>query len=232
MEKLKANEGKELRITIDGITYDRLPIKTHVIMATDDIQSIVKTYAQAHLQKGDVLAISERVVAITQGRAYKVVDIKASRLAKFLVRFVHKSKYGIGLAVPETMELAIQEVGRLRILLAAAIAALTKPFGIKGMFYHVAGRKAAAIDGPCDYTMPPYNKYATLSPSKPHKVARALSEEIGHRVAIIDANDLGVEVLGVSGKDVSIPDIKQIFRDNPLGQGDECTPLCIVRKTA
>jgi len=60
------------------------------------------------------------------------------------------------------MELAIREAGALRIIFASFAALLTKPFGIKGIFYKVAGNNINAIDGPCDYTLPPYNKYAKL----------------------------------------------------------------------
>jgi len=51
------------------------------------------------------------------------------------------------------------------------------------------------------------------------------------KVVVIDANDLGVEVLGRSHPDkISVDFCKQVFRDNPLGQCSEQTPLCIVRK--
>ena len=40
------------------------------------------------------------------------------------------------------------EVGAPRILLAAAASAVTKPFGVHGVFYRVAGPQAKAIDGP------------------------------------------------------------------------------------
>jgi len=47
-------------------------------------------------------------------------------------------------------------------------------------------------------------------------------------VAIIDANDLGVNVLGVSeGGDRAF--VRAVFKDNPLGQSGEQTPMAIVR---
>ena len=52
----------------------------------------------------------------------------------------------------------------------------------------------------------------------------------GHDVVIIDANDLGVAVLGKSSKDITDDFCKNVFKDNPLGQSAEQTPLCIVRK--
>lgn len=231
MSELQPNKGKQLTREIGGVSYARYPIRTHVVTKDDTIQNLVEKYAVPHLQPGDILCMSERVVAITQGRAYPIAEIVPSRLATLLSKFVHKSKYGIGLGSPWTMELALKEVGTPRILLAAVVAAVTKPFGLRGMFYHVAGRGAAAIDGPCDYTLPPYNKYATLGPKNPNVVAKELEKRFGCPISIIDANDLGVDVLGRSNKSISASFIAEVFRDNPLGQSDEQTPLCIVRKS-
>ena len=128
------------------------------------------------------------------------------------------------------MELAIREAGTARILIAAFATLVTKPFGIKGVFYKVVGNNINAIDGPCSYTLPPYNEYAKLGPTEPEKVAKNLSSELNHDVVIIDANDLGVAVLGTSSKDISDDFCKNVFKDNPLGQSVEQTPLCIVRK--
>ncbi len=227
---LTPNPSKQLEIDVRGSSWLRFPIPTHVVTKDDSIESVVEKYVRPHVQSGDYVFISERVVAITQGRSYRITDIKPSRIAVFLVRFVYKSPYGIGLGSPWTMELAIREVGLPRILLAAAVAACTKPFGIRGMFYRVAGRQAAAIDGPCSYTLPPYNECATLGPKDPNGVAKRISTLLGVGVVIIDANDLGVDILGRSSQDISISWAEQVFQDNPLGQSTEQTPLCIVRK--
>ena len=148
IENWQPNEGKNLVIDVDGVNYARLPVKTHIITSQDDIFTIVKQYVLPHLKEGDMVFLSERIVAITQGRAFPIKDIKPSWLASFLVKFVHKSPYGIGLGSPWTMELAIREAGILRILFAAFVAAITKPFGIKGLFYIIAGKSVAEIDGP------------------------------------------------------------------------------------
>lgn len=227
---LKANSGKSLIIDLAGDKWARLPIKTHVVTKDDNIVEVVKRYAKPHLLNNDILFMSERIVAITQGRAFPIKDIKPSPLAKFLVKFVHKSPYGIGLGSPWTMELAIREAGVSRILTGALASAITKPFGIKGIFYKVVGKNINAIDGPCDYTLPPYNKYAKLGPAEPEKVAMNLKSKINCDVVIIDANDLGAAVLGKSNKDISDVFCKNVFKDNPLGQSAEQTPLCIVRK--
>ena len=232
MPELKPNEGKKLDSMVTGETYVRLPIKTHIVTDNDNIVAVVKRYVQPYILDGDLIFISERIVAITQGRAFPIKDIQPSSLAKFLVRFVHKSPYGIGLGSPWTMELAIREAGVARILIGACAAAITKPFHIQGVFYRVVGKNINAIDGPCSYTLPPYNEYAKLGPAEPEKVAKNLKSELHHDVVIIDANDLGVAVLGKSSKDISDTFCKEVFKDNPLGQSAEQTPLCIVRKVS
>jgi len=228
--EITPNLGKNLHIEIDNDRYARFPIRTHVINATDDISDVVKKYTEPHLEENDIIFISEKIVAISQGRAFHIDEIKPGRLAKLLVKFVHKSPYGIGLGSEWTMELAIREAGAWRILLGAFIAAITKPFGIKGMFYKIVGKGINAIDGPCDYTIPPYNNYAKLAPKDPHAVANKIKNLLNKEIIIIDANDLGVNVLGKSSDSVSDEFCQQVFRDNPLGQTNEQTPICIIRK--
>ncbi|MFR3992055.1 MAG: hypothetical protein ACLTY5_05725 [Angelakisella sp.] len=72
-------------------------------------------------------------------------EIKPRPLAKFLCKFVLKTPYGIGLGIPETMEMAIRECGTFRILVAAAVSAVGKLFGIRGWFYKVAGKRRVPL---------------------------------------------------------------------------------------
>ncbi len=229
IEELKPNEGKALVIKTKNGDYARYPIKTHLIMKTDDLEKILMDYVQPLLKPNDMIFISEKIVAITQGRALPISEIKVSRPARFLYRFVYKSPHGIGLGSPWTMELAIRDIGLPVILFAAFCSAVTKPFGVRGIFYKIVGMKGRAIDGPCDCTIPPYNKYAKFAPLNPGKVAEKLGKIMGHDVIVIDSNDLSCDVLGKSRKDLDDELIKEIFSDNPLGQSAQQTPLAIIR---
>ena len=226
----QANEGKKLAIEIDGVSYLRIPVKTHVVMREDDLFEVLDKYTKELRQPGDIIFVSEKVVAITQGRAFPISEIKPGWFAKFLVKFVYKSPYGIGLGSPYTMQLAVEDVGVPRLLLGCAAALVTKPFGIRGVFYKVCGPRAYAIDGPCDCTIPPYNRYAKMAPKNPDKVARKLKEKLGNEVIVLDANDLNVDILGKSSKDLDVKFLKALFKDNPLGQNSQQTPVAIVRK--
>ena len=104
-EGLLPNEGKNLKIETGFGEYLRYPVKTHVVKSGDSLKEIVDTYVKPYLEEGDSVFISEKIVAISQGRAFKLEDIKVSPLAKFLSRFVQKTSYGIGLGMPQTMQL-------------------------------------------------------------------------------------------------------------------------------
>jgi len=227
---LEPNKGKQLVIEVNGRRFARYPVKTKLITNDDkDIVNIAVESVGKRVKPGDIVFISEKVVAITQGRAYPVKTIKPSWLANFLSRFITKTSIGIGLGSPETMELAIEEVGVARILLASLVGALGKILGIKGLFYIVAGHQARSVDGPVPYAIPPYNTYVSKGPLWPNETAQKISEIMGVSVAIVDANDIGVNVLGAStGVDKKL--IVRIIKDNPLGQTNEQTPIGIIRE--
>lgn len=227
---IQANEGKNLNIDIDGVSYMRIPVKTHVVMREDNLAEVIDKYTKDIRQEGDIIFCSEKIVAITQGRSFHIDDIHPGWLANFLVKFVYKSPYGIGLGSPYTMQLAIEDVGVPRIMLGCMAAVVTKPFGVRGAFYKVCGQRAYAIDGPCDYTLPPYNKYAKMAPKNPNKVARDMKEKLGFDFIVLDANDLNVDILGKSRKELDDKFLKALFKDNPLGQSSQQTPIAIVRK--
>lgn len=226
------NEGKPLVRTVDGVSFERIPIRTHVVVADDDIVEIVMRYAHDHLVPKDVLFVTEKIVAITQGRSYPVDSITPRPLARTLSRYVTKTSHGIGLGIPETMEMALRECGTPRILFASAVAAITKVFGRRGDFYRIAGPKARGIDGPTSHTLPPYNTQVVLTPLRPAEVARELREKLGGAVdvAIVDINDFGGNILGSTLDAAAEAQLVGILGDNPLGQRHQSTPLGIIRR--
>ncbi|MFF7683091.1 coenzyme F420-0:L-glutamate ligase [Microbacterium sp. NPDC007973] len=227
----EANAGKALTRTVDGTSYARIPIRTRVVMPGDDLDAFILEYAKDAVQPGDLLFVTEKIVAITQGRSFKLDSIKPRKLALFLSKYVTRTPYGIGLGMPETMEMALRECGTPRILFAAAVSAVTKAFGRKGDFYRIAGDKARAIDGPTKGTIPPYNQAVVLGPERPREVAARLKSLLGIDldVAVVDINDLGGNILGSTMDKAGEKRLVAILKDNPLGQGHESTPLGIVR---
>ncbi|MDX2375333.1 coenzyme F420-0:L-glutamate ligase [Microbacterium sp. LRZ72] len=225
------NEGKALEVEVDGARYLRIPLRTRVVVPGDDLEAFVAEYARDALQPGDLLFVTEKIVAITQGRSHPVDEIEPRPLARRLSRYVTRTPHGIGLGMPETMEMALRECGTPRILVAAAAAAITKPLGRRGDFYRIAGDKARAIDGPTPGTIPPYNRAVVLGPLRPARVAADLRLLLGGQidVAVVDINDLGGNILGSTMTRSDEARLGRILRDNPLGQGHQSTPMGIVR---
>jgi asparagine synthase (glutamine-hydrolysing) len=247
-----ANHGKQLDIEANGKNYRRYPIRTEMINAETDLDSFVLDYVksfyaqlpqqtpehQQATQGKSALFISEKVVAITQGRSYFIWDIKTGFWANLLSRFVTRTPTGIGLGSPFTMQLAIEEAGLPRILYASIGSALGKLVGKRGLFYTLAGNNVGAIDGPTEYSVYPANVSAKLAPKDPDQVAARLSAQVraalpsAYRdqfagVVVIDANDIGRNVLGTDAPDD--PRLyESIFADNPLGQAQEQTPIALV----
>lgn len=210
------NPGKNEVITVDGVDYRRLCIKTHVIKDGDSIPEVAMTYAAPHMQEGDILFITEKAVACTQKRAIPLRDIHPRPLARFLSKFVLKTPHGGDRRRQEDAEGAALPQRHLHRL--------------RGWFYKVAGDKARAIDGPCDFTLPPYNEYVVLGPADPDKVAEEVSARTGHPTLITDINDLGGNILGRCPRDLPDELYTRVLKDNPLGQQSEQTPMGIIRR--
>ncbi len=246
------NPGKALDLTLpDGSQVRRHPLRTPHVTDTDDIASLVVDQVGHHLEvlgDGRTVAgsdfrtwyvfLSEKVVAITQQRSFFLWDIEVTPAARLLSRHVTRTPAGIGLGSPFTMQLAIDEAGLARVLLASAAGALGRLAGRRGLFYTVVGGDVRAIDGPTEYSVHPANMSAKLAPKDPSAVAAtisaALREVLPGPVAdtfggtvIIDANDLGCNVLGTDAT-APVARLEQAFADNPLGQGAERTPIGIV----
>lgn len=229
------NKGKNLDVVALGTRYLRLPIKTRLIEVGDDLYALVREYAAPHLQSGDLLFISEKVVCITQGRIIHRDAVVTSWLARLLsgkVRnHVGTEKFrGFGHGTPPAMQLLIEEAGIPRVLFATLVSALTRPLGIKGAFYYLVGKQAKSIDCPMSFTLEQYKDYAKKAPLKPYEVARALKKRFGVETVIVDANYRGAFSLGKSTNAITEKFIQELLRDNPAGQDSEMTPFFIVRK--
>ncbi len=247
------NARKQLDLTLeDGSVARRYPLRTELFTREDAL--VDRTMAQvdrffdglpaagpdhaAGTSGRWYLFISEKIVAITQGRSYFIWDITVGRPARLLSKYVTRTPAGIGLGSPFTMQLAIEEAGLPRVAYAAVGGALGKVIGRRGLFYDLVGGDIRAIDGPTEYSVYPANVSAKLAPKDPDEVSARLSGAIRDRVpepwrstfagtVVMDANDIGRNALGTD-----VPGDKArfeaMFADNPLGQGSEQTPMALV----
>jgi len=245
------NATKHLFACVGGRVYARLPVKTDLVGRGDDLEELFRRQVLPHVRPGDLVAIAEKPVATSQGRSWALDEINPGRLARVLSKAVTRTPHGIGLGIPETMQLAIDEAGAPRILAATAAAAAGRLVRKRGWFYAIAGPAVEAIDGPTPYTLPPHNTHAKLGPAEPDAVAERLARalraglpaDLGDgavpaiagatagglvHVAVVDVSDLDARVLGASaGTDRDL--VHRLMLDNPLGQGHEQTPVCVLR---
>ncbi|HQE05974.1 MAG TPA: coenzyme F420-0:L-glutamate ligase [Tepidanaerobacteraceae bacterium] len=211
----------------ENLIWVPVPIRTHLITQEDDIVEVVLRYTSSAAEPGDIIVIAESPVAISQGRAFLSSSVKSGLLARFLCKFPNKDG---SLATPQAMQLAINEVGMLRVLMGAVAAAFGKALGRSGDFYRVAGKELAKIDDIAG-TLPPFDRYIVLGPKNPQKITDEIYKKTGIATVIAEINDIGcVDILAVSGK-VSEKQLTEILKHNPFGNDDQQTPIVILKKT-
>src|SRR3989344_8824629 len=233
----KPNGSRTLEIETSRGSWLRLPIKTSMITERDNLMEALEKYVRPHIQSGDILFVSEKIVALTQGRIIPYRNVKVTPLARLFARKVNNKLHtkdfkGFGHGTAMGMQLLIEEAGYLRALLAAAAAAITLPLGIHGAFYYLVGKQAKSVDCPMSFSMDPYLHYAKLAPLKPKKVAKEIKEKFGNDVVIIDANYRGSFTLAIAGSGVTEKFSQELFKDNPSGQSEEMTPFILARKSS
>ncbi len=203
-----------------------IPLKAGLIRPGDSIVEHCIRSLGGRGESGDILAISETPVAIAQGRAVYCEDIRPRYLATRFNRF-----FGMNASMSSVyaMELAMQEVGVVRIALAMLAGMLGKMLGREGDFYRVAGRSVAVIDD-CTGTLPPFDKHVVLAPLGLEQLVDEIKGRTGLEVAVVDANDLGkVDVLAITNPSCSLTVIEAL-KPNPQGNSAEMTPFVLIRR--
>ncbi|MBI5153824.1 hypothetical protein HZA57_01180 [Candidatus Poribacteria bacterium] len=211
-----------------GGEYLRVPIRTPVLKRGDDLATAIRQHALPRSEWGDMLFISEKAVAVTQGRAIPENELRIGLTARILWRFVGQVPYGIGLRRPSSMQCAVNECGAARIWLAALCGAVGKLLGRRGDFYRIAGPQAAMIDAAT--TSPLQPECVIMGPKDPDDVCRRLHGLCGIPVAIVDVNDIGGSWAVGASPGVDRKLVEACLKDNPLGQGTECTPMGLLRR--
>jgi hypothetical protein len=202
-----------------------IPIRTRLVRAGDDIAELAAQATAGIAGRDDVIAVAETAVAIAQGRAIAAETIRPSRLAYTLAR--HAGALAT-VNQPESLQLVIDQVGAARVLQAAAMHVLGRLRGKRGVFYEMLGEAIATIDGYTG-TLPPFERTIVLGPENPNSVAQLIALRTGAHAVVVDANDLGIaKVLGAS-RGVARARVEEALVHNPQGNGDEQTPLVILK---
>ncbi len=229
-----ANDDKKVEIQVGDDIYLRHAVKTKFVTTDDNYIDIVKQYVGDLYQDGDIVSISEKIIAICQNRIVKREDIKIGFWANTLSKFANQKNrggYGVGMAI--NMQYAINKVGLPRVLLASFLGGITKLFGIKGVFYKVVGREVSGLDGFYDGAWDAYRDIGIEIPENPSGVCNEIKEKLGITCMIVDSNDFGRVILGKSD-DIKFENsvLEQMIADNPAGQGQQLTPIILIRKKA
>jgi hypothetical protein len=224
----KADKRLDLwtQVNVAGIKYLRLPLRTPWLNPTDDLVLALKESLKL-ARPGDTVGVSEKVAILLTGRTVDINTVKPGWLARFLASHVHPRTDSKGLAVPEKMQYVVRTVGLRRIIPAAIGSAVTRPFGMHGTFYRVAGSVARDVDG----GRPPYED--VLFPPLDNKVAQKMCADLERAldigVSIVDLNDYGGSIRAVSPRSLSEETLAAVLSDNPLGQRLTSTPFVLVR---
>ena len=76
-----------------------------------------------------------------------------------------------------------------------------------------------------------YRDIGIENPENPSGVCDEIKEKLGMSCMIVDANDLGQEILGYSSDiTLSEEELLGLIADNPCGQGQQTTPIILIRK--
>jgi F420-0:gamma-glutamyl ligase-like protein len=225
------NEGKKVEIEVNGQTYLRHAIKTRFVKQGESYIDIFKEYVLPIYEEGDIVSSSEKIIALCQNRVVKREDIKIGFWAKLLSKFASHPSTGVGVGETIKMQYAINTVGLLKVIWASIASAVTKLFGKKGVFYEIVGQEVSGLDGFYDHVWKEYGDIGIQLPEDPKGVCNDIKKQLGISCMIVDANDLGQELLGYSDDiTLSEEELKEFIKDNPSGQGKELTPLILIRK--
>lgn len=226
-----ANEGKNVEIEVNGTTYLRHAIKTRFVKQGENYIELFREYVLPIYEKGDIISTSEKIISLCQNRIVKREDIKIGFWANLLSKFASHPTTGVGVGEAIKMQYAINKVGLLKVLWASIASAITKLFGIRGVFYKIVGQEVSGLDGFYDHIWSEYRDIGIENPSNPDEVCNEIKRILGISCMIVDANDLGQELLGTSD---DLSDKKEVLlamiKDNPAGQGREQTPIVLIRK--
>ncbi len=226
-----ANEGKNVEIEVNGVTYMRHAIKTHFVQQGESYIDIFEKYVSPLYQEGDIVSSAEKIIALCQNRVVRRDELKIGFWAKLLSKFASHPDTGVGVGETIKMQYAIKKAGLLKVLWASFAGGVCKLFGKKGVFYEIVGQEVAGLDGFYDHVWSEYRDIGIENPENPSGVCDEIKEKLGISCMIVDANDLGQEILGYSSDiTLSEEELLGLIKDNPTGQGQQTTPLILIRK--
>ncbi len=218
----------------DGKKYERYAIQTHFVEVGESQTELVEKYVRPLYQEGDVLSFGAKVMCMCVKSVKTRDEVKPGFWANFLWRFAGINHTGVGMHEPYKLQIVFDMLCLPRVLLAAFCSAVTKPFGVRGVFYKVCGKGVGGIDGfYFRSSFEIYRQMALINPENADELCEQLAKETGMPVVLMDANDIQRDQLGKSSNmPLTDAQLQDAMKDNPSGQGDELTPLILIRPIA
>ncbi|HET6214482.1 MAG TPA: hypothetical protein VFE14_16570 [Micromonosporaceae bacterium] len=230
----------------DGVQWTRQPVTTEAFATGDKIAEKLAWYVAeqaaalgANLRGPWYALVAAKPVAVAQGRARCVWDVRPGWLARRVSRFAGRQT---GLSTPWAAQVAIEVGGPVRLVAAATCARLGWP----GWYARLAGPGVRSVAGPREDAVPPATIAVIPPPADPDRVAAdvvaalrtALAGEAYASLAgcaIVGASDVDCRVLGWAAHAATGPAaadrpaglIEALCADNPFGQGAARTPVVL-----
>ncbi|MGA8114964.1 MAG: hypothetical protein WCA46_14960 [Actinocatenispora sp.] len=238
--------------SLEGERWVRLPVRTRTLRSGDEFAETLAWYVtelvgplcavadgRQRFRHRWYLAVRARPLAVTQGRVRPLWEVRPGWWAHRLSGYVRDGSWR-NLGNPWTMQLAIEEVGLRRMLLAAAAGAVGRLFRRPGVFHRVAGDPARDVCGPNELSGYPTNVAVAAAPRDTQRavdavaaaVRAALPEDVAAGLAgcaILSGGRLGEarRVLAVSG-DAPASFFAAAVADDPLDGQLPNTPATII----
>ncbi len=219
----RAGPTRARPVSVD--TWQVTPVTTPWLGCDLTLTQTLDAYAPT-LSPHHVFVISEKVAVLLSGRSLPLADYRAGWLARLLARMVRPRPGSRGISVPEKMQYILEHVGVPRVLLACAATAVTRPFGVHGAFYRVAGTLARDLDG----GRPPFEHllFPPLDDAAAREVCDEIATHLGVPVVIADLNDFGGSIRARTDDAPDLETLLRVLSGNPLGQRDTRTPFAVL----
>lgn len=244
IERFRVFTSKETKVGNRSISlspdqhYIRTLICTGFIASKQSPACLVRNFVpdlEEFEGKDKVICLGAKAISVMQGRYKRINEIKPSRFSIVASKFGTKTEHGTGVAGhPAKLQVAIDEVGLPRLLLASGISAMEKTalrLGILknklGLFFIVAGMEVKAIDGLVEDGG--YHNHVILCPNSYQTVCDEIESQVNAPIALADINDIGGSVLSVSqSSPLTRKEVYLALKDNPFGQDKRRTPLAVI----
>ncbi len=216
------------RRTCLGSSFDRLLYRTRVLRPGDQVQRLVDQVLLPDLLPGDIMLLSSRAVSACQGRLLPLASAESSRLAVALSAIWRRLASEAPLGCPAVMQAALEQDGVATMAGSVLSHFWRKARGEAAAYPRSGFRGLLRTGSPTDLAL--YRGQLILPPRSPEQLVTELWKRTGYRAAIVAVRQPGEVQIAALSPGLSPEYIRALVLDNPLGAGDQQTPIAILRK--